>query len=113
MIQAIATLQDMKLTTMTEEDFAREVLASPQPVLVDFATNWCPPCRALAPVLSALASERTGLTVKSIDAEACRSIAARYDVRSFPTLIVFSDGREVSRSVGLASKEKLIERLKL
>ena len=104
----------MKLRTMTEAEFEKEVLAASQPVLVDFATTWCAPCRALAPVLSAVANERAGrLRVESVDAEASQALSQRCDVRSFPTVIAFSGGREVARAIGLMSKDKLLARLKL
>jgi len=104
----------MTLQTMTEQEFEAEVLAATHPVLVDFATSYCGPCRALAPILGALATERSGrLTVKTIDAEASRALAMRYDVRSFPTVIAFAGGREVARAVGMMPKDKLLERLKL
>jgi thioredoxin 1 len=104
----------MKLQTMTEAEFATEVLQAAKPVLVDFATHWCAPCRALAPVLTALVTERRGqLELKSVDAEASQALSERYDVRSFPTVIVFAGGREVARSVGLMSKDKLVRQLRL
>jgi thioredoxin 1 len=99
---------------MTEAEFEAEVLAAPQPVLLDFAASQCAPCRALAPILESLAGERAGrLRVETIDAEASMPLSRRCDVRSFPTLIVFAGGREVARTVGLTSKEKLLARLKL
>jgi len=99
---------------MTEGEFEREVLAATGPVWVDFATYWCPPCRALAPILEALAAERGGtLVVKSVDAETSRGIVTRCDVRAFPTVIAFSKGREVARAIGLMPKDKLRERLGL
>jgi thioredoxin 1 len=104
----------MQLQTMSEAEFDAEILGATQPVLVDFATYWCPPCRVLAPILDALVAERGGrLILKSIDAEASRALSIRYDVRSFPTVIAFSGGREVGRAIGLMPKAKLIERLKL
>ena len=97
---------------MTEQEFESEVLAASHPVLVDFATHWCPPCRALAPILQALAAERT-LALESIDGDTSRELVTRCDVRSFPTVIVFSGGREVARAVGLMQKSKLLSQLKL
>jgi thioredoxin len=99
---------------MTEAEFEQEIVGAPHPVLIDFATPWCAPCRALAPILSALASERAGkLRIETVDAEASLPLSRRFDVRSFPTVIAFSGGREVARAVGLMAKEKLVARLKL
>jgi len=99
---------------MTEEEFEREVLSAPGPVLVDFATHWCPPCRAMAPVLAALAAERSGrLIVNSVDGDTSQALVTRCDVRSFPTVIAFSGGREIARAVGLMHKDKLVKQLKL
>jgi thioredoxin 1 len=68
----------MKLRTMTEEQFEREVLAAPETVLLDFSTSWCPPCRVLAPILASLADERRGrLRVETVDAEASVPLAQR------------------------------------
>lgn len=101
---------------MTEEQFHREVLAAPQPVLVDFATAWCGPCRALAPVLRRLAEERAGrLSVVTVDGDAADSqpLLTRLDVRSFPTVIAFAGGREIGRAIGLMARDKLLSRLHL
>jgi thioredoxin 1 len=99
---------------MTEAEFAQEVLAAPHTVLLDFATSWCAPCRALAPILRALADERPGrLALHTVDAESSQALAQRCDIRSFPTVIAFAGGREVARAVGLMPKERLIERLRL
>src|SRR6266511_3812593 len=98
----------MKLRTMTEAEFEREVLGAPGPVLVDFAATWCPPCRVLDPILGALARERAGrLRVETIDADASPRLAQRCDVRSLPTLISFAGGRELGRTVGAMTREKL------
>jgi thioredoxin 1 len=74
--------------------------------LVDFSTSWCGPCRALLPVLKRLAGE--GINVITIDAESNRELSDRLDVRAFPTVIAFRDGREIKRLVGLTSREKLL-----
>src|SRR5262249_19671924 len=112
--RGVETFQSMTLQTMTEREFATEVLAAPQLVLVDFATPWCGPCRALAPILRQLAAERAGqLTLKTVDAEASQPLAMRLDVRSFPTVIAFVNGRETARAVGLMPKQKLERLLRL
>ncbi len=97
---------------ITEENFQDEVLESPIPVLVDFATEWCPPCRALAPVLHRLASEEEGrVKVASVSADECPSLAARFSVRGYPTIIAFGGGKERARHLGATTKERLLQML--
>jgi thioredoxin 1 len=93
----------MAIHSIDEKDFDAQVAKGT--VLIDFSTSWCPPCRALLPVLKALAAE--GVEVRTIDAEENRRLAERYDVRAFPTVIAFQDGQPRKRIVGLTSKEKL------
>jgi thioredoxin 1 len=100
---------DAHVQTINEENFEAEVLGAEVPVLVDFTAAWCAPCRALEPVLSALAKEGLGrMKVGAVDGNACPSLAARYGVRGFPTVIAFVGGREVGRQLGLTSKHKLL-----
>jgi thioredoxin 1 len=104
----------MSLQKLTESEFQSQVLASPLPALVDFSTKWCPPCRALEPILASLAREKAGqLTIHTVDAEESEALARRYDVRAFPTVIAFSGGREVGRAVGLMPKDRLLRTLRL
>ena len=95
---------------VTEENFEAEVLDSPIPVLVDFATEWCPPCRVLAPVLRQLAVENEGrVKVATVDGDACPALAAKFSVRGYPTVVAFAGGQERARHLGATSKEKLMQ----
>ena len=94
----------------TAENFEAEVLQAQGPVLVDFWATWCMPCRMQAPAVEQLSGE--GYQVGKVDLDAQSSLAARYQVMNIPTLIVFKDGKEVSRMVGVQSKEDLAEALK-
>ena len=98
----------VQLTTFTDANFDREVLQSPQPVLVDFGAAWCPPCRALLPVVAQLATQYAG-TVKmgKLDIDDDPRAPTRYDVRSVPTLLLFHEGRVVGQIVGAAPKAKI------
>lgn len=97
------------LPTISEATFDSEVLHAAVPVLVDFTATWCPPCRALEPILEHVARERAGtLKVVSIDGDECTGLAARYGVRGFPTVIAFVGGKEVGRQIGVANKEKIL-----
>jgi thioredoxin 1 len=97
------------LQSVNELDFDSEVLASPLPVLVDFKTTWCGPCRALAPILSEIAADGAGqLKVVTVDAEESPRLVSLFGVRGFPTVLAFVQGQELARQVGLARKEKLL-----
>lgn len=85
-----------------EEDFGPSVLQSEAPVLVDFYADWCMPCRMLAPRLDELAQAHVGkLLVAKVDTDHAPAIAGQYGIRSIPTVILFSGGAEVDRSVGI------------
>jgi thioredoxin len=86
-------------------DFDAEVLQSNQPVLVDFWATWCPPCRALAPTVDALAEEYQGKAkIVKLDTDAEPEISDRYGIRSIPTLLVFKNGEKVGEMVGAYPK---------
>jgi thioredoxin 1 len=94
---------------VTEQTFEAEILAARVPVLVDFTTTWCPPCRALAPILHKLAEEGAGrFSVRTVDGDGESALAARLGVKAFPTVVAFAGGQEVGRHVGLTSREKLL-----
>lgn len=98
----------MKIKLSTE-NFEKEVLKSGKPVLVDFYADWCGPCNAMAPVIEELAKELEGkVKVGKINVDENPDIAVEYNVMSIPTLIVFKNGKEEKRLVGLRNKEELI-----
>ena len=93
-------------------NFQGEVLESSIPVLVDFWASWCMPCRMLAPTIEKLAEENQGkLKVCKLNTDENQNIAAQYGIQGIPTLIIFKEGKEVGRTVGAMSKEKLQEKL--
>src|SRR3954471_4239867 len=96
---------------ITDAAFTAEVLESDKPVLVDFTAAWCPPCRVMAPVLAELAGEREDLRVVALDVDANQVTAARYDVLSMPTFVLFAHGAPIGRLVGSRPKRRLVREL--
>ena len=94
----------------TDADFAREVLESNVPVLVDFWAPWCGPCRMIAPALDQLAGEYAGKAkVVKVDIDQNQATALRYHVRSIPMLLVFKDGQVQGTQVGAVGKPQLAQ----
>ncbi|MFE4670707.1 thioredoxin [Streptomyces sp. NPDC056716] len=95
---------------VTDADFADEVIGAELPVLVEFTADWCPPCRQMAPVLSALAVEEGArLKVVQLDVDHNPDTTQRYQVLSMPTFMVFRDGEPVKAMVGARPKRRLLE----
>jgi thioredoxin 2 len=98
--------------TVTDASFSADVERSPLPVLVDAWAAWCMPCRTIAPVIEELAAEMTGrVRVAKLNVDENPATASRFDLRSIPTLLIFKDGREVDRIVGVHSKAEIRRRL--
>ena len=93
-----------------DAEFDRVLAGSDVPVIVDFYADWCGPCKIMAPVFDELASEQAGRAlVLKLDTDANPATSMRFNVRGIPTLIVFRDGKEIARQVGVTTKQKLEE----
>ncbi len=101
----------MAIREINQADFEEVVLKSEKPVLVDFNATWCGPCRMLKPSLEQVAQERPDVVVVGIDIDENSDLAEEYDVYSIPCLVLFKDGAEADRSVGLIPKEQVLKLL--
>jgi len=97
---------------VTDATFEEQVLASPLPVLLDVWAPWCVPCRGLAPVIDEIASALAGrVRVTKLNLDQNPAVVARLRIQGIPTLVVFKDGREIDRMIGVRGKEDLLRRL--
>ena len=96
---------------LSQSDF-EEIISSDVPVLVDFWASWCGPCRMMAPVIDELADEFSDKAkICKLNVDDNTEIASRYKVMSIPTVLIFKSGAEVSRDVGVKSKDYFLEKL--
>ena len=99
---------------VTKETFQNEVLSNKSPVLVDFWAPWCGPCRIVGPVLEKLSSEYSAkLKFTKLNVDGSQEIAAQFDVRGIPCMVVFSSGRELDRIIGAYPEETLRKKIDL
>tara|TARA_Y100000816_G_scaffold292516_1_gene288228 strand:+ start:1821 stop:2144 length:324 start_codon:yes stop_codon:yes gene_type:complete len=95
---------------LTDENLEETLSNSSVPVLVDYWAEWCGPCKMVAPVLEELAVELEGkLTVGKVDVDSNRDAAAKQNVMSIPTLILFKDGQPIDQRIGALTKNQLQE----
>jgi thioredoxin 1 len=100
----------MDILELTDKNF--QFQTKDKVVLVDFWASWCAPCRMMAPVLNDLADELPdNAYVGKVNVEDYQSLAQKYQVRSIPTMILFQNGKEISRFVGIKSKEFLSQQI--
>jgi len=100
------------LLEITEANFKTEVLQSTIPVVIDCAAEWCGPCKKLAPIVEELSLEFSGkVKIGHLDVDQNAEISTDQGILSVPTLLFFKNGHKVDESIGLISKETLIEKI--
>ena len=100
-----------KIVTLTDKNF--QMKTKGKVMLVDFWASWCAPCRVMAPVLNDLAAELDGnAVVGKVDIEKYQSLAQKFKIRGIPTAVLFKNGKEINRFVGIKTKEFLLKEIK-
>lgn len=97
------------IVTLTDQDFTTRIQGAELPVIVDFWASWCGPCRMMAPVIEELAQDYAGrMLVGKVNVDENRQTAASFGITSIPTLVLFKDGKEVTRFMGFRPKEEIL-----
>lgn len=105
-------MADEKVIHIKEADFDQTVIESDIPVLVDFWAPWCGPCHMIAPVVEELAGEYDGrIKVTKVNVDENPNVAARYGIRSIPTLLLFNGGQVQDQVIGAVGKAELSKKL--
>ncbi len=99
----------MSIIEVNQENFEAEVLKSDIPVLADFNADWCGPCKAIRTMLEEIAAANPKYKIVSINMDEADELAEDYDVSSIPCLVVFKNGKEIKRSVGIISRDAIAE----
>ena len=102
----------MSVIVLNAENFDNEVLNCDKPVLVDFWASWCGPCRMVSPIVDEIAEENSDIKVCKVNVDENQQLAAKYNVMSIPTLLVFKNGEIVNQMIGAKPKNQILAMIK-
>jgi thioredoxin 1 len=109
----MAPSSSKNLLEITDDNFDRNVLKADKPFLLDLSAEWCGPCKAIAPVVSDLATEYAGkVGFGTVDIDKNPKIPTQFQVRSIPTLLMFQDGKVVGQLTGAHPKARIVDLIK-
>ena len=109
-----STISTESIKTINQEQFDELVLNADKPVLVDFYADWCGPCKILSPTIEELAQDKKysdKYYFYKVNVDTAFNISERYSIQYIPTIIVFKDGTEITRSSGVVEKDYIVDML--
>lgn len=101
----------MSIVNLTRNNFKTEVMQSDKTVLTDFWAEWCGPCRMMSPVIDEVAETLSDVKVCKVNVDEASDLASMFGIESIPTLVVIKNGQTVNKSIGLISKEQVLQLL--
>lgn len=101
----------MSIVNLTRNNFKTEVMQSDKTVLIDFWAEWCGPCRMMSPVIDEVAEMLSDVKVCKVNVDEASDLASMFGIESIPTLVVIKNGQTVNKSIGLISKEQVLQLL--
>lgn len=101
----------MSIVNLTRNNFKTEVMQSDKTVLIDFWAEWCGPCRRMSPVIDEVAETLSDVKVCKVNVDEASDLASMFGIESIPTLVVIKNGQTVNKSIGLISKEQVLQLL--
>ena len=101
----------MSIVNLTRNNFKTEVMQSDKTDLIDFWAEWCGPCRMMSPVIDEVAETLSDVKVCKVNVDEASDLASMFGIESIPTLVVIKNGQTVNKSIGLISKEQVLQLL--
>jgi len=104
---------EVEMVEVTQGNFEKEVVGSDKPVLIDFWAPWCMPCKIIAPAVEKIADEMNGqIKVMKLNVDEAPDVATGLSILNIPTLVLFKEGKELARIIGVNSKEAIEKKIK-